>query len=203
MGVPGNVKQSKEELVISSPYIGKHVYMMNRVQATILPGAVVLVLFLRHPHLYGTQGCAHTVPQPQDPYGRGPFPAHKGSTKLLLRVQSHVVVLGEEHGVCSAQPGLRCELTVLIKGQLCQSCELKCWILCSDSSSQIQHLHFGNLRLLACSNGWRLWKGSWRSPLPFLIINILKRQLVRKVNESKFISLVISRLHKSSVASTE
>lgn len=132
MGVPGNVKQSKEELVISSPYIGKHVYMMNWVQATILPGAVVLVLFLWHLRLYGTQGCAHTVPQPQDPCGRGPFPAHKGSTKLLLRVQSHVVVLGEEHGVCSDQPGLQCELTVLKKGQLCQSCELKSAGLCAQ-----------------------------------------------------------------------
>lgn len=203
MGAPGNVKQPKEELVISSPYTGKHRYMMNRVQATLLPGAVVPVLFLRHPHLYGTHGWAHTIPQPQDPYGRGPFPAGKGSTKLLLCFQSHVVVLGEEHGACSDQPGLQCELTVLKKRQLCQSYELKCWILCSDSSSQIKHLHFGNLRLLACCNGWRLWKGSWRSPFPFLIINILKSQLVRKVNESKFISLVISRLHKSSVASTE
>lgn len=46
-------------------------------------------------------------------------------------------------------------------------------------------------------------EGQLKVTLHFLVINIRKRQLVRKANESKFIILVISRLHESSAASTE
>lgn len=104
-----------EKLVTSLPYTGKHKYVMNHVQSTLPPAAVVLVLSLQHPHLCGTHGCAPSVPQPQDPCGRGPFPVGKGSKKPLLHFQSCVVVLREEHSVCSDQPALQREPTAFKK----------------------------------------------------------------------------------------
>ena len=114
MCVPGNVKRPKEELVISSPYTGKHRYMTNHVQSTLLPATAVPVLFLQHSRLCGMHRRARTVPQPQDRWGRGPFPG----TKPLLRFQSHVMLRREEYGMCSDQLVLQREPTAFKKRHL-------------------------------------------------------------------------------------
>lgn len=107
----------------------------------------------------------------------------------------------EEHHVCSDQPLLQCELTALKQ----RPALLVLWVEVLNFVLRFffPNKNFGNLRLPTCSKGWQLWKGNWKSSLNFLVINILKRQLVRKANESKFSILVISTLHESSPAFSE